>query len=189
MEMERLEAEIKDLSRRVSKLETRAKGMASRSPRSRPTDHASHQQSSEGPAVQGQPDDWPGLETIEFRSVAAFERDLEGIDGQERQHIIDAINAKCPLWLKDRRNAEKEFLRPYLFRLRRGLESSLYEIPAGKARRVILAVDADPIFGQVIVTLLRVVTKDARKAAYEELAELLYPGQVLEVQTFEGEPR
>ena len=139
--------------------------------------------------IGSQREHWPDLETIEFRSVAAFERDLEELDAPERQRVIAAVNAKSSLWLKDRHKAEKEFLRPYLFRLRGGLESSLYEIPAGKARRVILAVDDDPIFGQVIVTLLRVVTKRARKAAYDELAELLYPGQVLEVLTLEGQPQ
>jgi hypothetical protein len=187
MEIERLEAEIKDLSRRVSKLEARTKGTAGDSPESRSTDRSSQQQTSENPGGPGQPAEWPGLETIEYRSIAAFERDLERLDAAERQRVIETINAKSPLWLKDRRRAEKEFLRPYLFRLRGGLESSLYEVPAGKARRVILAVDDDPIFGQVIVTLLRVVTKQARKAAYDELAELLYPGQVLEVQTQEGQ--
>jgi hypothetical protein len=61
----------------------------------------------------------------------------------------------------------------------------LYELPVGKDRRVILAVDDDPIFGQVIITLMRVVAKRGRKGAYDELAGLLYPGQVVDVQISE----
>jgi hypothetical protein len=47
---------------------------------------------------------------------------------------------------------------------------------------VILTVDDDPVFGQVIVTLMRVAPKSERKGAYDELAKLLYSGQVLDLQ-------
>lgn len=187
MGIKRLEVEIKDLSERVSKLEARTEGAAGRSPKSRAADSPPHPRIPEGPAIQEPLSEWPAIETIEFRSVAPFERDLAGLDVLERQRVIDSINAKSSLWLKDRAKAEKEFLRPYRFLLRGGLESSLYEICIGMERRVILAVDDDPIFGQVIVTLLRIVSKRARRAAYNKLAKSLYPGQVLEVQTSEDQ--
>src|SRR5262249_49047352 len=120
-----------------------------------------------------------------FRSMAAFEQDLEKLTTLQRRRSISAINVKCPLWLKDRDQAEKEFLRPYRFRLRGGLESSLYEIGVGKDRRVIVTVDDDPIFGRVIITLMRLVPQSERREAYGELARMLYPGQVLDVQTSE----
>jgi hypothetical protein len=183
MGIKRLEVEIKDLSQRVSKLEARTEGAAGRSPKSRAADSHPHPQIPEGPAIQEPLSEWPAIETIEFRSVAPFERDLAGLDVLERQRVIDSINAKSSLWLKDRAKAEKEFLRPYRFLLCGGLESSLYEICIGMERRVILAVDDDPIFGRVIVTLMRILPKGERKAAYDELAKLLYPGQILEVQT------
>jgi hypothetical protein len=187
MGIERLEVEIKDLAERVRKLEERTEGTAGRSTRLRAAQGSSHPNPAEDPAIPERPSDWSAIESIEFRSVENFERDLEGLDAPERRRIIDAINAKSPLWVKDRRKAEKEFLRPYRFLLRGGLESSLYEIRVGRDRRVILAVDDDPIFGRVIVTLMRVVPKRERKTAYDELAKLLYPGQILEVQTSESQ--
>jgi hypothetical protein len=187
MGIKRLEVEIKDLSERVSKLEARTEGTAGRSSKSRAAESPSQPHTPESPAIQEQPPEWPAIEAIEFRSIESFERDLEELEGPERQRVIDAINAKSTLWLKDRRKAEKEFLRPYRFLLRGGLESSLYEIRVGKERRVILTVDDDPIFGRVIVTLMRVLPKGERKAAYDELAKLLYPGQILEIQTLEDQ--
>ena len=187
MGIKRLESEMKDLSQRVSKLEARMKRTADRSPNPTPPESPPLSHAIQGPAFQEQPADWPGIEAIEFRSVAAFERDLEGLDAPERRSVIDTINAKSSLWLKDRGKAEKEFLRPYRFLLRGRLESSLCEICIGMERRVILAVDDDPIFGRVIVTLMRIVTKHEQKAAYDELAKSLYPGQILEVQALEDQ--
>ena len=183
MGIKRLEAEIKELSRRLSKLEARKEGPTRRSTRIEPIGSPPHAHAPEGQATPDLPADRPGPETIEFRSAAAFEQDLEGLDRPEQQRIVDAVNAKSALWLKDRRKAEKAFLRPYRFLLRGELESSLCEIRVGRERSVIMTVDDDPIFDQVIVTLMRVVPKSERKAAYLELAERLYPGQIVELQT------
>jgi hypothetical protein len=164
-------------------LEARTKGPAARSSKSRPAGNSPQSRRGEGGTIQAQPAVSPQIESIEFRSIAAFERDLDQLATLDRRRVIKTVNAKCQLWLKDRRKAETEFLRPCRFRLRGGLESSLCELPVGKERTVILTVDDDPIFGQVIITLMRLVPKGGRKAAYDELAKSLYPGQILEVQT------
>jgi hypothetical protein len=187
MGIKRLEAELQELSQRVSKLEARAEWIAERSPKSKRAGTPPQGSSSEGPLpIEPEPEGWPEIDTIEFRSVADFERDLARLAAAERQRVVKAINSKCPLWLKDRRAAEKEFERPYRFPLWGELESSLCELRVGKDRRVILAVDDDPIFGQVIITLMRVVPTSERKGAYDELARLLYPGQVVDVQISEA---
>jgi hypothetical protein len=146
------------------------------SPRPLPPEVQAVTDPSAGPAVPGE---------IEFRSTAAFERDLQGLDSTARRRVIDAINSRSALWLEDRRKAEKLFFRPYRFLLRGDLESSLCEIRVGKERRVIMAVDDDPVFGRVIITLMRVVPKSQQEAAYVELGQRLYPGQILEIQATE----
>ncbi|MEA5532409.1 hypothetical protein [Crocosphaera sp. XPORK-15E] len=55
-----------------------------------------------------------------------------------------------------------------------GYESSLYTLKISQQLRVILAVDEDPIFGQVIFTLFRVVKHDDLDQAYQSIAESLY---------------
>jgi hypothetical protein len=97
MEIERLEVEIKNLAERVRKREARTEGTAGRSTRSRAAQGPSHPHPAEDPAIPEQPSDWSTIESIEFRSVESFERDLEGFDGPERRRVIDAINAKSPL--------------------------------------------------------------------------------------------
>ena len=187
MGIERLEVELKNLSERVRKLEAWTASTVGNSPKSRSPEVREHPRLAESPAIQNQTSNSAAIDTIEFHSVEHFERDLEELDALEKQIVINAINTKSPLWLNDRSKADKEFLRPYRFWLPGGLESSVCELRVGTDRTVIMAVDDDPIFGRVIVTLLRIVSKCARRTAYEELASLLYPGQTLEVQTTERE--
>ncbi len=127
MEMERFEAEIKDLSQRVSKLEPGRKGwrVARRNrglpilrhiirvPRTRQD--------------KGNPPTGLGSRRSNSDRSRPSSRISKGSTHREHQRVIETINAKSPLWLKDRRRAEKEFLRPFVFRLRGGLESSLYD--------------------------------------------------------------
>ena len=55
-----------------------------------------------------------------------------------------------------------------------GYESSLYVLRVSQKLRVILAVDEDPIFDQVIFTLYRVVKRDNLDKEYQGIAESLY---------------
>jgi hypothetical protein len=55
-----------------------------------------------------------------------------------------------------------------------GYESSLYTLKVSYQLRLILSVDEDPIFGQVIFTLFRVVKHDDLDKAYRGVAESLY---------------
>lgn len=53
-------------------------------------------------------------------------------------------------------------------------ESSLYTLTVSPTLRVIWTVDEDPIFGQVIFTLFRVVKHDDLDRAYQSVADSLY---------------
>lgn len=55
-----------------------------------------------------------------------------------------------------------------------GYEPSLHTLKVSQELRMILAVDEDPIFGQVIFTLFRVVKHNDLDTAYKGVAEVLY---------------
>jgi hypothetical protein len=57
-----------------------------------------------------------------------------------------------------------------------GYESLLYTLKVSHKLKVILTVDEDPVFGQVIFTLFRVVKYDELDKAYRGVAESLYQG-------------
>lgn len=126
-----------------------------------------------------------GIEEIEFRSTQRFEDDLNSLSGEERKGIVDELNDKAQLLLNDRNEAKRTFRRSYRFTLKGGLESSLSELAVGADKAILLFVDFDPIFGQVILTLLRVVGLGERDAAYKELAKAAYGDQIVETLRLE----
>ncbi len=128
---------------------------------------------------------WPGIETVEFRESEAFGRDLAGLSAHDKKRVVGTISAKAKLLVTDPGRAKKEFTQSYRFLLHGGLESSLTEISIGGTWWVILTVDDDPIFGRVILTLMRLVRQGGRKKAYHELAATLYPEQILEIRASE----
>ena len=64
--------------------------------------------------------------------------------------------------------------RPPLISAMNGYESSLYTLKVSSQLRLILSVDEDPIFVQVIFTLFRVVKHDDLDKAYKSVAQSLY---------------
>ncbi|KAM3101281.1 hypothetical protein ACKFKF_09010 [Phormidesmis sp. 146-12] len=55
-----------------------------------------------------------------------------------------------------------------------GYESSLYTLGVSQKLSVVLTIDEDPIFGQVIFTLFRSVNSHDLDRAYKDVAESLY---------------
>jgi hypothetical protein len=64
--------------------------------------------------------------------------------------------------------------RPPSVRLKGGFTSSLYALRAGRDVRVIMAVDDDPVFGQTMVTLFRVVPRGELEHGFRSIASTLY---------------
>jgi len=178
--MERLKSELKALAERVHELEGHA---TKSSVRPSSTSRVVESTSSPFAAVEAECEGWEEIEGIEFRSTEGFERDLAALPDAERDRVINAINAKSQLLVKDRTASAREFIRPYKILLHGGLESSMTEARVGRDLRVLLTLDDDPIFGQVIVTLLRVVRRGELKRAFDETVQLLYPNQLLDIQT------
>lgn len=111
---------------------------------------------------------------ILIESTIDFEQDLGKLAPDLNTVVMESINNCGSLF-----SGHKRF--PYdrlqLLPLRSSLkdyDSSLYVLNVLEKLNVILTVDQDPIFDQVIFTLFRVVQQDELNRAYQHIAGSLY---------------
>ncbi|MBN3873289.1 hypothetical protein [Nostoc sp. JL33] len=107
-------------------------------------------------------------------STRGFEKDLAKLSEDEKATAIQKINDCASLFPTQKADVYRKLRRLPLLSYLNGYESSLYTLRVSQKLRVILAVDEDPIFGQVIFTLFRVVKRDDLDKAYKGVAESLY---------------
>jgi mRNA-degrading endonuclease RelE of RelBE toxin-antitoxin system len=109
-----------------------------------------------------------------FESTQQFERDLEELSKKERATVIRRINLFATQY-PNRQSSDYAKLEqpPFSFDLK-GYDSSLYVLRVSPTLRLILAIDEDPIFEQIIFTLFRVVNREKCDRAYTSIAESLY---------------
>lgn len=111
---------------------------------------------------------------IVIDSTKIFEKDLTKLDEHDRAKVIKKIN-ECASFLSTQKTALYHQLHHLqLPSLPNGYESSLYILRVSLQLRVILAIDEDPIFDQVILTLFRVFKHDELEKVYKSIAESLY---------------
>ncbi|MBO0350455.1 hypothetical protein J0895_15400 [Phormidium pseudopriestleyi FRX01] len=113
------------------------------------------------------------METL-IESTKRFEKDLNKLDSLDKNLVIEAIN-NCVI------SVEKKgiYSSPKLVGLKipshvQGYESSLYMLRVTQKKRVILSIDEDPIFGQIIFTLFRVFTVDKIQENINGFVESMY---------------
>jgi hypothetical protein len=111
---------------------------------------------------------------ILIESTKGFENDLTKLSEDERAAAIQKINDCASLFPTKKADVYRKLRRLRLPINLNGYESSLYTLRVSRTLRVILAVDGDPIFGQVIFTLFRVVKDDELDKAYQDVAGSLY---------------
>jgi mRNA-degrading endonuclease YafQ of YafQ-DinJ toxin-antitoxin module len=109
-----------------------------------------------------------------IESTKAFEKDLTKLSKNEKAVAIQKINDCASLFPTQKANVYRKLRRLPLASALNDYESSLYTLRLSQKLRVILTVDEDPIFGQVIFTLFRVVKHDELEKAYKSVAESLY---------------
>lgn len=107
-------------------------------------------------------------------STRGFEKDLAKLSEDEKAAAIQKINDCASLFPTQKANVYRKLRRLRLPSDLNGYESSLYTLRVSQKLRVILAVDEDPIFEQVIFTLFRAVKHDDLDKAYKGVAESLY---------------
>ncbi len=111
---------------------------------------------------------------ILIESTKNFEKDLSKLGPAERETVINKINECADLFLTNKSTVYHKLHRLNLPSLANGYESSLYMLKASQKLRVILTVDEDPIFGQIIFTLFRAIQHQDLNKAYNSVAESLY---------------
>jgi len=109
---------------------------------------------------------------ILIESTSRFEQDLSSMSEGEKDIAIQKINECAALFPEHKINAYRKLRRLPLNIS--GYDSSLYTMRISPESRIILAVDEDPIFGQVILTLFRVANRDDFNKAYQVVVESLY---------------
>ena len=111
---------------------------------------------------------------ILIESTRGFEKDLAKLSEDEKAVVIQKINDSASLLPNQKADVYRKLRRLRLPLNINADESSLYTLTVSRTIRVIWAVDEDPIFGQVIFTLFRVVKHDDLDRAYQAVAESLY---------------
>ncbi|WP_017301729.1 hypothetical protein [Nodosilinea nodulosa] len=109
-----------------------------------------------------------------IESTRGFEKDLDRLSNDEKTLTVEKINECANLFLTQKAGIYKKLRRLPHFAELNGYESSLYTLKVSQKLRMILTVDEDPIFEQVIFTLYRVVKHDDLNNAYQGIAESLY---------------
>lgn len=109
-----------------------------------------------------------------IESTKSFEKDLDKLNQDERTITVKKVNDCASLFPNHNSDGYRQLRSLPLLSGLNGYDSSLYTLEVSQKLRVILAVDEDPIFGQVIFTLFRVVSPDNLGQAYQGIAESLY---------------
>ncbi len=112
--------------------------------------------------------------TLLFQSTEEFEQDLQQVDTPTRQRIVHCLNQVAQAFVEDKKAFARHARKPYRVKLGEGYDSSLYAIRVDFDLHAILTVDDDPLFDQVIITLIRVVNPADLKETYGLAAQALY---------------
>lgn len=111
---------------------------------------------------------------ILIESTNGFEKDIARLSESDKKIVIQKINDCADLFSTQKANVSNELHRLPLSTGLNGYESSLYILKIFQNLRVILTVDEDPIFGQIIFTLFRVIEDNDFDRAYKDIAASLY---------------
>lgn len=109
-----------------------------------------------------------------IESTKYFEQDLDQLSQDNRKAVIQTINDFANLFPENGSSAYKKLHQPSVSLDLNGYDSSLYVLKAVDQLRIILAVDEDPVFDQVILNLFRVVDHEDVETSYQDIATALY---------------
>jgi len=111
---------------------------------------------------------------ILIESTKSFEEDIAKLDERDRVAVIEKINHYASLFPDHKAVVYHQLHHLHLPSLPNGYESSLYILRTSPKLRVILAIDEDPIFEQIILTLFRVFKRGDLEKVYKSIANSLY---------------
>lgn len=111
---------------------------------------------------------------LEFDITQSFNEDIAHLSSTQRENIREQINIVSQSLLNGKTVFKENSSILYIFNLKGGLDSSLFLIRVDQDNRVIAAVDEDPIFDKISLTLFRIVNKDKAEKIYKEVGEEIY---------------
>jgi hypothetical protein len=111
---------------------------------------------------------------ILIESTNNFEKDLSSLTKGEKERAIQEINRYAELFSTQKENVYLQLHQLPLSSVLNEYDSSLYILKISQTLSVILTVDEDPIFGQVVFTLFRAVQYGNLDQSYKSVAEALY---------------
>jgi hypothetical protein len=94
------------------------------------------------------------------------------LDASEQARLGTELNDCCQFLLYDPAAFDRS-VQNIQQPLALGIDASIYVLPV-EDWRIVFTMDEDPLFGQLIVTLLRVVRSDDLEHAIASLIQLLY---------------
>jgi len=121
-----------------------------------------------------------------FEATKKFEKDLSEFEKKDKEKVLKKLNYYCNYLLSDKNIFYSNVLKPKIFMLRDDLQQTLYSMRISVDIRVILTVDEDPLFEQIIITLFRVVRHAQLDKAFKSIGESLYQ-QLLTNENLTGE--
>lgn len=116
-----------------------------------------------------------------FQSTQEFEQELNALSESERTGIIETINGHCPNFVCERESFLSLVHQPREIQLTNRCCSSLYVMPAGHDRAIILTLDEDPIFDQLIISLIRLVPSSTCTEVYMDVAQKIYQLRITDI--------
>ena len=111
---------------------------------------------------------------LQFDITRRFDKDLKRLTPKDQSRVALSIDKYVAIFDIERGDPTRHIYQPHRILLPEGLDSSLYVLRATEQIRVILTIEDDPLFGQTIVTLIRVVKHDDLDRAFNSIAESLY---------------
>ena len=109
-----------------------------------------------------------------FEDTNLFLKDLHQFSSADQKIIKDQINENCQLLKTDEAIFYQRAHQPYKIELTNGFSPSLYAVEVNPDVQVMMTVAEDPIFEQIIITLLGAAQNGNQLSSYKSLANLLY---------------
>ena len=108
-----------------------------------------------------------------------YEKDLKGFSELNRERIETKIEEVCQSFLDNPSDIYNHASLPFKIKSYKAFNSSLSAIPVGQKIRILVTIDQDPIFDQLIVTLIKVVKTSHLHQAFKSIAESLYQDNLI----------
>lgn len=124
---------------------------------------------------------------VVFEVTDRFEKDLERFGSRDQKIIEKKINYYAHAFQENPDSIHVYAQKPHFpLILKSGLTASLYVLRININIRLIATFDADPVFDQVIITLLACIRHDEYERVYRSIAANLYNADIVDINV-EGE--